>query len=337
MFVLVTGANGFLGRYVVEAHLARGDRVRAMVRRPQPMLEELGAEIAIGDLRDRAAVFCACENIDAVQHVAAVPGVWGPWEHYYDANVLGTLHLLDACHAHGVGRLAFTSSPSVTFNGTNQDGVDESTAYSDRWLCHYPHTKAIAEREVLSRNNSQTTKGTLFTCALRPHLIWGPRDSHLIPRLIERARSGRLRQVGDGKNLIDTIFVENAADAQLLAVDRLEPGSPVCGQAYFLSQDEPVECWSWINSILELAGLPPVEKKISADTAWNLGATLEAAWGTLRLPGEPPMTRFVAAQLSTSHYFNIEKAKQQLGYSPRISTQAGLNKLREDLAVATKS
>lgn len=337
MFVLLTGANGFLGRYVVERHLARGDRVKALVRRPQPELAALGAEIVLGDLRDRASAFRACYGVDGVQHIAAVPGVWGPWQHYYDANVLGTLNLLDACRFHGVSRFVFTSTPSVTFDGSDQQGIDESAPYSNRWLCHYPHSKAIAEREVLASSGVNTSKGTLLTCALRPHLIWGPRDAHLIPRLIARARAGRLRQVGRGDNLIDTIFVENAAEAQLLAIDRLEAGSPVCGQAYFLSQDEPVECWPWLNSVLELAGLPPVEKRISAETAWNLGATLEGIWTALRLPGEPPMTRFVAAQLSTSHYFNIENAKRELDYHPRVSMAEGLQRLGEELRFADRS
>src|SRR5690606_10248292 len=147
--------------------------------------------------------------------------------------------------------------------------------------------------------------GSLKTCALRPHLIWGPRDNHLIPRLITRARSGRLRRVGDGANLVDVIYVENAATAHLQAADALaSPGSPVAGRAYVLSQGEPVNCWEWIDQILALADLPPVRKRISLGAARAIGAVCETVYRGLRLTGEPPMTRFLAEQLARSHWFD---------------------------------
>lgn len=328
MNALVTGAAGFLGRYVVEQLIARGDRVRALVRRPDAALETLGAEVVLGDIRDRAAISAACHGVDAVFHTAALAGIWGTWQAYYSTNAQGTKNVIDACRAYGVRRLVFSSSPSVTFDGADQENIDESAPFPDRWLAHYPHTKALAEQAVLEANGVDG----LLTCALRPHLIWGPRDRHLIPRVLDRARRGRLRRVGDGRNRIDTIYVENAAAAHLMAADALTPGSAVAGNAYFISQGEPVLCWQWIDRILDLVGLPPVEKSISLAAAWRLGATLEAIYRSFRIRTEPPMTRFLAAQLGRSHYFNIERASRDFGYRPLVSTEEGLRRLKESLA-----
>jgi nucleoside-diphosphate-sugar epimerase len=171
----------------------------------------------------------------------------------------------------------------------------------------------------------------LHTCALRPHLIWGPRDTQLVPRLIDRARRGRLRRVGDGANLVDTVYVENAATAHLLAADALKPGSPAAGRAYFVTQGEPVNCWQWIDEILAQAGLPAVKKRISYAAARRAGAVLEAAYRLLRLPGEPPMTRFLAAQLALPHWFDISAARRDLGYEPHVTMAEGMRRLADDL------
>lgn len=322
-YCLVTGAAGFLGLYLVEQLVARGDRVRALCRRPAPDLERLGVEIALGDIRDAKAIAAACQGIDTVYHAAGVAGIWGPWRHYYETNTLGTQNIIDGCVLHGVKRLVFTSSPSVTFDGGDQCGIDESAPYAKRWLCHYPHTKALAEQAVLAANG----RGELATCALRPHLIWGPSDRQLVPRLFERARAGKLLRVGDGRNLIDMIHVENAAAAHLQAADRLAPGSPVAGKVYFISQGEPVNCWRWIDELLALAGLPPVKRGISLSAAWAIGAAMETAHRLTRSEAEPRMTRFLAAQLGRSHYFNIERARRDFEYEPRVSTSDGLARL----------
>lgn len=322
MHALVTGANGFLGRYIVEQLLARGDRVRALVRRDSPDLAALGAEIARGDIRELRSVVAAMDGIETVFHVAAVAGIWGPWQHYFDINFRGTVHVVEACLKRKVPKLVYTSSPSVTFAGTDQRDVDESAPYPEKYLCYYPQTKAMAEQLVLEANSPE-----LLTCALRPHLIWGPRDQHLIPRLLERARSGQLRYVGDRTNLIDAVYVENAAAAHLQAADALEAGSPVCGKAYFITNDEPVNCWKWIDEILSLANLPPVKKGISTRGAYVAGAVLEGLWTLLRRTDEPRMTRFLALQLGTSHWFNIAAAKRDFGYEPKISMAEGMRRL----------
>jgi nucleoside-diphosphate-sugar epimerase len=325
MNALVTGANGFLGRYIVEQLVARGDRVRALCRRPFAPFDALGVDTHLGDVRVADKVAAACRDVDVVFHTAAIAGIWGPWNNYYSINVQGTEHVLAGCRQHGVPKLVFTSSPSVTFAGQNQCGIDESTPYPTQWLCHYPHTKALAEQAVLAANSP-----TLSTCALRPHLIWGPRDQHLIPRLLDRARRGRLRRVGNGDNLIDIVHVANAAQAHLQAADALSPTSAVAGRAYFLSQGEPVNCWQWIDQLLVLAGLPKVSKAILLPAAVRLGSACETVYRLLRLPGEPPMTRFLALQLGTSHYYDISRARIDFGYTPQISTEAGMADLFAD-------
>lgn len=327
MRALVTGGGGFLGRYVVEQLVSRGDTVRTFSRGDYPELERLGVEAVRGDIRDRDAVIAACENVEVVFHTAALPGIWGKWETYHAINTLGTHHVVDGCREHGVGRLVFSSSPSVTFDGADQKGVDESVPYPQKWLCHYPHSKALAEQHVLAANN-----GGLATCALRPHLIWGPRDGHLVPRLIERAKSGQLRRVGDGTNLVDMIYVENAAEAHLRAADALAVGdSLVRGRAYFISQGEPVNCWDWINDLLALVDVPPISKSISQSAASCIGAVMESVYGLLRIQSEPRMTRFLAAQLATDHYFDITRAREDFGYEASVSTVEGMRRLGDSL------
>jgi 2-alkyl-3-oxoalkanoate reductase len=322
---LVTGATGFLGLYVVERLVARGDRVRALARRSNPQLDALGVETFRGDLADRPTVIEACRGVDVVFHVGSIAGMGGRWNDYYQTNVLGTQHVIEGCRAHGVARLIYTSSPSVTFNGHSQEGVDESAPYPKRWLCHYSHSKALAEQHVLAANG----QNGLLTCALRPHLMWGPRDRHLVPRILERARRGRLCRIGDGTNRIDMLYVENAAAAHLLAADALRPNSPVAAQPYFISQGEPVNCWAWIDELLALAGLPPVRKSISLRAARTIGAAYEVAYRLLGRRDEPPMSRFLAAQMATSHHFNIARARRDFGYEPSISIAEGMRRLAE--------
>ncbi|MGL4513340.1 MAG: NAD-dependent epimerase/dehydratase family protein [Lacipirellulaceae bacterium] len=337
---LVTGAGGFLGRYVCEQLVARGDHVRGLARGEYPELEALGVAMHRGDLANRAAVVAACEGVDGVLHVGGKVGVWGRAIDYFQTNVQGTLNVLSACHALGVRRLVFTSSPSVTFDAASwgtcdQRGVDASAPYPTRWLAHYPHTKALAEQMVLAQDRSTSANGsTLRTVALRPHLVWGPRDQHLTARLFERARAGKLRRVGAGKNRVDMVYVENAARAHLDALDALAAPDPACGgKAYFVSQGEPVDCWRWIDELLALAGLPPVRRSVSARTAYAAGAALEFAhWLRRDFDREPAMTRFVARSLSTDHWFDAEAATRDFGYRPRVSTEEGMRRLGEWIA-----
>jgi nucleoside-diphosphate-sugar epimerase len=275
-----------------------------------------------GDIADPEAIARAVAGCVAVIHVAAKAGVWGPIAEYESANVVGTRNVIDACRRHGVGKLVFTSTPSVIGAGHDIKGANEALPYPERYLAEYPRTKAIAEREVLAANSPE-----LATVALRPHLIWGPGDNHLVPRLLKRARAGRLKTVGDGKNRVDVTYVANAANAHVLALDRLKPESPIAGKKYFISNGEPVELWPFINRILAIAGLPPVSKRVPFRLAYTAGAFLERAYLIARRKFEPPMTRFVAAQLAHSHWFDISAARIELGFMPDVSIDDGLKSL----------
>ncbi len=319
--ILVTGYGGFLGAEVTRQLLAAGYRVRGIARGSYPELQSLGVEAVRGDVSHRQTALSASAGCDAIVHTAAKAGVWGAWNDYYRINTQATSHLLEGAHQHGVTAFVHCSSPSVTFAGTPQAGVDESVPYPERWLCAYPHSKALAEQAVLAAAKS----GRVRTCALRPHLIWGAGDPHLFPRVIQRARQGRLRRVGSGTNLIDVVHVSGAARAHVLAVQKLLAGdAQLNGQALFLSDGAPVECWEWISRILAAAGVPVPKRSISFAAAYRLGGVLEAVYGALRIGREPPMTRFVAAQLAMDHYFDISRARRLLDYQPSVDRDAEL-------------
>jgi nucleoside-diphosphate-sugar epimerase len=202
------------------------------------------------------------------------------------------------------------------------EGVDESVPYPEKYHAHYPKTKAMAEQSVIAAGNEG-----LRTIILRPHLIWGPRDNHLVPRIIERAN--RLVKVGDGRNLVDTIYIDNAAAAHIQAADRLEQNPNLSGRVYFISQDNPVPLWEMVDNILKAADLAPVQRSISRNTAWMIGAALEIFYKMFKISGEPRMTRFLADELSTAHWFDISAAKKDLGYKPKISMEEGLFRLEK--------
>lgn len=325
MKVLVTGGGGFVGGYLVDLLLARGYSVRSIGRSPQPDLAAKGVETQQVDLTDAAAVQDAVAGMDAVFHVAAKAGVWGPWEEYYQANVVGTDNVVKACKMRGVERLVYTSTPSVVFNRQSIRNGDESMSYGSGWLCHYAQTKAIAEERALAQSCD-----SLKIVALRPHLIFGPGDPHLLPRVIESATSGRLKIVGDGRSKVDVSYVEDVAAAHLNAFDALADGRGA-GQAYFISQGQPVELWPWVNGILEALGHPPLRKKIPLRLAYMIGWICETAWSVFRRSGEPPLTRFVAVELAKDHYFNIAAARRDLGYQPSVAMQAALDATVADL------
>ena len=327
MRMLVTGGGGFLGLYIVEQLRGNGHDVRVFCRSNYPALKQLDVEVLNGDLSDFAAVSGACANIDAVFHVAAVPGIWGPWERYHSTNTVGTQNVVAACQQQNVQRLIYTSSPSVVFDGHDHIDADESLPYPTNWLCHYPHSKALGEQAVLAANDVNG----LRTTSLRPHLIWGRRDNHLIPRLIARAKSGRLRRVGDGTNVVSVVNVENAAAAHIQVEESLRNSTAAAGKPYFINEPDAVNLWQWIDQLLTLANLPPVKKSISYAAAHRIGSTMEAAWKWLRLSGEPPMTRFVAAQLAGSHSYSINAAIRDFGFTPIVSMEEGLKRLQRDL------
>ncbi len=324
MNILVTGGGGFLGSAIATKLVERGNSVRVFGRNRYPHLNP-EIECVQGDIVDSMAVTKACQGMDTVFHVAAIPGVWGKKELFYAVNVDGTSNVLEACRKQRVRKLIYTSSPSVVFGHRPLENANEDTPYPGSYLWHYPETKAIAERMVLEKNGCEG----LLTVALRPHLIWGPGDPHLIPRLLQRAQMGRLVQVGEGTNLVDMIYIDNAVHAHLLACDALGPG--LGGKVYFVSDDHPTPLWPWINRLLERMNIESVRRSIPYPVAFGLGAVFEFVYGSLGLHAEPRMTRFLAAQLAKSHYFDITRAKHDFGYSPVVSSEEGFERLIEDL------
>jgi len=327
--VLVTGGTGFLGRRLVLRLLGEGRRVTVLSRRADSELASRGVRFVCASLDDATKVRAACAGQESVFHTAAKVGVWGRYAEFYKTNVLGTRALIEGCREHGGSRLVYTSTPSVVYNGHDIVAGDESLPLTTRCPSPYPLTKALAEREVLAANSLK-----LRTVALRPHLIWGAGDPHLVPRLLAAARRGRLRIVGNGQNRVDMVHVENAVDAHLLAEAVLNgdfASSAVAGRAYFITNDEPVRLWDWVNGLLVALGEPPITRRISLRGATFLGGLCEGLWRGLPflLKGEPPMTRFVAAELAKDHWFDITAARCELGYVPRVSMEQGFSELIE--------
>ena len=321
MRVLVTGGGGFLGRAIAEQLLARGHAVTAAGRHAYPEVAALGARTVRLDVTDPAAVREAVRGHEVVIHAAAKAGVWGSRGEYARTNLRGTENLLAACRAEGVRRLVYTGSPSVVFDGRGHEGASNDLPYPRRHGCAYAESKAAAERLVLQANGE-----ALATVSLRPHLIWGPRDPHLLPRLIARAEAGRLRRVGGGLNRVSITYVDNAAWAHVLAAERLGPGHPCAGRAYFVADAEPVALWPWLNALLARLEIPPVTRRVSPGVAWVAGALAEAVWSVFHLAGEPPLTRFVAEQLATSHWYDLGPTRRDLGYEPVVGASDALDR-----------
>jgi nucleoside-diphosphate-sugar epimerase len=261
-------------------------------------------------------------GIDAVFHVAALAGIWGKWDLYYKANVLGTENVIHACRRNRIPVLVYTSTPSVVFNGNDIINGDESLPYPSRFLCNYARSKMQAEQMVLSVPQNQ-----LLTCAIRPHLIWGPGDPHLIPRLIQRGREGRLKIVGDGANMVDITYIDNVAYAHILAAKNLFTRQTAAGKAYFIGQEEPVNLWTWINELFVSLNIQPVTHKVSLSAASKIGWILENFSTMLKRDKEPKMTRFLAEQLAKSHFFSHLRAQHDIGYHPLVSIEEGMKRL----------
>lgn len=319
--VLITGGGGFLGKAIAKKLAATdGYTVKSFSRNYYPELESLGIQQIQGDISNKKDVENACMGIDLVFHVAAKTGVWGKYKDYYKTNVSGTKNILTACKKHKISRLVYTSSPSVVFDGSDSKGIDESALYPKSYHCHYSKTKAIAEQSVVKASGLG-----LKTIILRPHLIWGPEDTNLVPRIISRAK--RLFIVGKGDNIVDTLYIDNAVHAHILAAEKLDKNPNLSGKIYFITQDEPVYLWDIINNILKAGRLKPVKKKMPIWLALPLGAFIEFAFHILRIKKEPQITRFVIKELATSHWFDISAAKRDLDYAPVISIKEGLRRL----------
>jgi len=321
MTILVTGGGGFLGQAIVQRLLARGDKVRVLNRSDYPELKALGVDCRKGDIADAISVRDAAAGCDAIVHVAAKagPGLYAP--DFESANVTGTQNVLAACRELGIGILVYTSSPSVVHGGGDIENGDESLPYPTRFHAPYPETKARAERLVLAANGPE-----LKTCALRPHLIWGPGDNQLLPRLIEKNRAGRLRLPSVNK-LIDTVFIDNAAEAHVLALDNLAGSATAAGKPYFISNGEPLPAGEIISRMLSAVGETPRIKTISPGLAMAVATLVEGFWRLTGRRSDPPLSRFVVEHLSTAHWYDLSAAQRDLGYVPQVGIEEGLERL----------
>lgn len=320
---LVTGGGGFVGQALVRALLPRHDEVISFQRNDCPALAKEGARIVRGDLTKRDDIAGACADVDVVFHVAARTGFAGSLDAFRAVNVEGTQNVIDACLRNDITRLVYCSSPSVTLDGHDHHMADESVGYATRFLAHYPRTKAEGEQRVLAANGLTSEAGkSLRTVALRPHLIFGPHDEHLMPRLISRAKKGRLRIIGDGTNEVDWTYVDNVAHAHICAAEALRQNdAKAAGKPYFITNGEPVNAWSFFNEILEKLGLPLLERKVPLAIAQRVGRIFDFSWRTFGLNGEPPLTEFAAVQVATTHTYSIENARRELGYVPTVNMQ----------------
>jgi len=329
MKVLVTGGGGFLGSEICRQLLKRGDQVIAFQRGAAQELVKPGAVIIRGSITDTNTLEQAIEGVDAVIHTAAKAGIWGPYDEYYQANVSGTENVIGACLKYNISKLVFTSSPSVVHAGGDIEGGNESLPYPDEFGAAYPATKALSEKRVMAADSP-----ALHTVSLRPHLIWGPGDNHLLPSLLARAKSGKLRLPGPDK-LIDTIYIRNAASAHVLALDKLESApESVAGKTYFISNDEPVSQREIIAGLLKAAGCEVEIQAISPRVAMAAGTVFENVWKLLRLKSEPPVTHWSANHLATAHWYDISAAKRDFGYRVEVGIGEGLEILKESFATS---
>jgi 2-alkyl-3-oxoalkanoate reductase len=318
---LVTGGGGFVGKAIVSRLLELGVNTRVVGRHRYPEVERAGAEGFVGDISCPQVMVEAARGMDIVFHTAALAGIWGPWQDYYRTNVVGTERVIESCLINKVGMLVYTSTPSVVFNGKDIHGGDERLDYAQNSLCHYATSKVLAEKMVLQANCRE-----LKTCALRPHLIWGPGDPHLLPRLLASGKKKQLKRVGNGANLVDISYIDNVAHAHILAARNLSGNATAGGKAYFISQGVPVNLWNWINELFAEMAIPAIQSSLSAPATYVLGGVLELLYTVGHVKKEPRMTRFVAEQLAKSHYFSIANARKDLGYEPIISLEEGMRR-----------
>ncbi|HEY6985156.1 MAG TPA: NAD-dependent epimerase/dehydratase family protein [Rhodanobacteraceae bacterium] len=325
MRVLMTGATGFLGRVVARRLREAGHTVRALTRAPDADLDSLGIDQPTGDLASLDAITAAAAGCEAAMHVAARVEPFAHVDDYYDTNVRGTDNVLAACEIAGVRKLVFTSCAGVVIDRGDLNGVNEAQRIPARAPTPYLATKALAERHVLAANGPQ-----LATVALRPHLLWGPGESLLLPRLAALAKAGRLRLFGEAGKKIDSCYVDNAADAHLAALERLEAGAPIAGKAYFITQGEPATVEGFVNGLLRAAGYPAETRRVSAALARVLASTAPLRRVVAR--AEPLLTADALALFGQATWFNISAARRDLGYAPRVGMAEGLARVSAHLA-----
>jgi nucleoside-diphosphate-sugar epimerase len=314
--VLVTGGTSQLGAAVAQGLHDRGDEVTVFQRRPSG----LGLAERLGDVADPVAVRAAVAGMDAVVHLAARVAVTGPWSAFEATNVRGTANLVAAAAEAGVGRFVFVSSPSVAHAGASLIGVPAGPAEPAVAHGFYAQSKAKAEQLALAASNQKFP-----VVAIRPHLVWGPGDRQLIGRIVERARMGRLTIVGSGAALIDTTYVDNAAAALVAAADY---APELGGRALVVSNGEPRPVRELLNRIAAAAGLPEPRRRVPTAIARAGGRVVETWWEFRGREDDPPMTSFLADQLSTAHWFDQRETRHALHWKPAVTIDEGFRRLQ---------
>jgi nucleoside-diphosphate-sugar epimerase len=321
---LVTGGCGFLGRAVVDALADRGDVVTVLDHRVDPWRSDV--QFVRGDICDPQVVDDAIAGQDVVFHSASlVHTKHNRLETVRAVNIDGTRNVLRACQQSAVPRLVYVSSASVVYDGHDIENGDESLPYATSFPAPYAETKRIAEDEVLSANGQHG----VLTCAIRPHVVFGPGDTRLLPAILSRAREGKLKfRVGLGeKKLSDFTYVTNVVDAMLAADERLVPGSPVAGQAYFITNGEPMSFWDFVAQVLPPLGYKPPQLAIPRAVAYAAAAVREAFDTYVRggtLNAEEGLSRFAIRYICSHHYFSHARATRELGYTPRVRMAEGI-------------
>lgn len=323
MKVLVTGTGSLLLGGIASELLRRGDEVVCLQRRPTAFEGHQNAHEVLADVCDADAVALAAKGCDAIIHGAARVGVVGSQKEFYDTNVRGTENILLAAQQHNISRLVFVSTPSVAHAGHSLVGAPAGEAELGRSRSYYAESKAIAERTVLNARNSQ-----LAVVAIRPHLVWGPGDTQLVGRIVERAASGRLAVVGTGNALVDSTYIDNAISAHIAALDALHIGSACDGKAYVISNGEPRTVNELMRSMCESAGIPFEPRHVSLALGIRLGSVVERLWPLVR-SSEPPITRFIAEQLGTAHWFDQRSVQQELQWAPSVTLDEGFKRLTQ--------
>lgn len=325
MKVLVTGGSSLMGTCLARGLAARGDFVRCFQRRPVESLDALGnVEQVLGDVSDRSDIEGAVTGCDAVVHLAAKVGIVGDRADFVAVNVTGTSNLLDAARRAGIQKFVHVSSPSVAHDGNPIIGGLADPPAEDHARAWYPETKAIAEHAAI-----EAASDGMGVVVLRPHLVWGPGDTQLVGRIVERATTGRLALVGGGRALVDTTYIDNAVSALIAALDVVDPNAVCSGKAYVIANGEPRPVRELVSGICAAAGVAFEPRDVALGAARVIGSMIERVWPRLGVDGEPPLTRFLADQLGTAHWFDPRPARVDLGWEPTVTIDEGLARLTE--------
>ncbi len=316
----VTGGSGFVGGRLVDRLVGEGTVVRALARSDASaaVVAERGAEPVRGDLSDADSLEAGAAGAEVAFHLAAHLGEWGAWEEFERFNVDGTENALAGCASAGVRRFVHCGTEAALMAGDPLVGVDEQAPLRPDSPAPYSATKARAELAVRRANRAD-----FETVTVRPRFVWGRGDTTLLPAMVAAVEQGKWAWVGGGGNVTDTAHVDNVVEGLLLAAEKGR-----AGEAYFVTDDEPVVFREFVSAMLETQGVEPPGRNLPGWTAMPLAWVSEAAWKALPLRGEPPMTRFRAWILTQECTIDISKAKRELGYAPSVSREQGLAELR---------